>query len=98
MATASSLKQPFHPALTRKLLQLAGDQKEKKRISNEALIAAGELLRIFVAEARHRAAIEAECETESDIKEDIEGSEVHKAKIQPHHITRIAAELLMDYS
>jgi CENP-S associating Centromere protein X len=39
-------------------------QPPHPRISNEAVLAAGELLRLFVLETRHRASIDAECEQE----------------------------------
>lgn len=87
MTTDDSSASPFHPALTRQLLKKG---EKPPRITNEALMAAGELLRLFVAEARHRASIEAECETE--------GAGDDTVVIQPHHITKVAAELLMDFS
>jgi hypothetical protein len=98
MASEDADKTPFHPALARKLLQLrlaSNDSKQQKKISNEALVAAGELLKIFVTEARNRAAVEAECENEG--KEGTNDDD-NKVLIQPHHISKIAAELLMDFS
>jgi len=112
-------QQPFHPALTRRLIQAGaspssagsggagGNQKQQqpKRISTEALLAAGELLRLFVCEARHRAGIEAECEKEAAVGSTTlatsgQGMKAGKdvVQIQPHHISKIAAELLMDFS
>lgn len=86
-------KPAFHPGLVRQVVRQASG--EKVRITNEALVAIGELLRVFVIEARHRAGIEAECEKEgaADGKANDD-----KATIKPHHITRVAAELLMDFS
>jgi hypothetical protein len=74
--------QRFDPNLVRKLLQFRPaqtprtstlqnqlqqqQQQAPPRISNEAVLAAGELLRLFVLETRHRASIEAECEQEGE--------------------------------
>lgn len=44
-----------------------------QRISNDAVAAATELLRLFIVEARQRAAVEAECEQE------VEGTSTWKA-------------------
>ena len=94
--------EPFHASLTRALIQsslAAGkDQQSTKRITNEAMVAAGEVLRLFVQEARHRAGIEAECEQEGAMNDE---SDKHASSIIPvraDHITKIAAELLMDFS
>lgn len=85
----------FHPALVRKLL-LVGSQEEtpKMRLSNEASHMAGELLKSFVREAHERASIEAECEQESSL----ELRSTDNIEIQAHHVAKIAAELLMDFS
>jgi hypothetical protein len=91
----------FHSGLTRKLILSQGDKEQPKRISNEALLAAGEILRIFVQECRHRAGIEAEieaeCEQEAETKENV-NAESGKVSIRADHITKVAAELLMDFS
>lgn len=98
--------EPFHPSLTRKLIQAnlaAGKDHQtassNKRITNEAIVAAGEVLRLFVQEARHRAEIEAECEQEGAMNDE---SDKHDASstipVRADHITKIAAELLMDFS
>lgn len=120
---------PFHPALVRKLVQSASATGSRtttardedsnntnnapKRMTPEAMLLAGELLRLFVLEARQRAAIEAECEREGSTElagsglverqagENEEGSldgATSIMVIQPHHITKVAAELLMDFS
>jgi hypothetical protein len=87
----------FHGGLTRKLILSQGGKEQPKRVSNEAVLAAGELLRIFVQEARHRAGIEAECEEEAGTTE--KGNGVSgKVSIRADHITKVAAELLMDFS
>lgn len=88
----------FQIGLTRKLIQSRqGSNKEQpKRISNEAVLAAGELLRIFVLEARHRAGIVAECEQEAVETSSRVGGE--KISIRADHVTKIAAELLLDFS
>jgi hypothetical protein len=91
--------QPFHPALTKKLLLARGGKEPPKRITNEAVLVTGELLRLFVKEARHRAAIEAECEKEGATVSTVEGSSQNgKILIRADHITKVAAELLMDFS
>jgi hypothetical protein len=116
----------FQSGLTRKLLLSHGDKEQPKRISNEAVLAAGELLRIFVLgkfadstsrgaggvqcnflsgflfgwlqEARHRAGIEAECEQEAGTTTENMNAEGGKVSIRADHITKVAAELLMDFS
>jgi vacuolar-type H+-ATPase subunit H len=92
----------MEPALTKKLLL---QKQPKQRISNEAIVTANELLRLFVVEARQRASIEAECEDEAVLDngdslsdDDEHGSETRTVKIRADHITKIAAELLMDFS
>lgn len=103
---------PFHPSLVQQILQSSiGDGSENKmssRFSEEALIAAGEVLRLFVQEAWHRANIEAECDHEGTMSDNDEeqkrNSSVVAAErhsiipVRPDHITKIAAELLMDFS
>jgi hypothetical protein len=87
----------FQSGITRKLILSHGDKEQPKRISNEAVLAAGELLRVFVQEARHRAGIEAECEQEAETTENV-NAESGKVSIRADHITKVAAELLMDFS
>ncbi len=86
-----SSKEPFHAGLTKKLV-LA---KDGKRITNEAVLLTGELLRTFVHTLHQKAAVEAECEKESCIDESVSAGDA--VVIQPHHITKVAAEQLMDY-
>jgi hypothetical protein len=94
-----STPQPFDPGLTKKLLLARGGTEQPKRITNEAVLVTGELLRIFVKEARHRANIEAECEKEGATVSTVEGSsQSGKILIRADHITKVAAELLMDFS
>lgn len=75
---------------------------KRRRISPEAVVAAGELLRQFVTTARHRAGIEAECEMEGTeiIQTELESKNpaTNKCLIRADHITKIAGELLMDFS
>jgi hypothetical protein len=90
--------EPFHPALTRKLIL---QPNEPKRVTNEALQAAGHLLRLFVQEARHRAGIEAECENEgasNDQSGTVDDNERGSIPVRADHISKIAVELLMDFS
>lgn len=105
--------EPFHPSLTRQLIQTyissGGDPTNVSdasrninvSITDEALIAAGEVLRLFVLEARYRAGIEAECEHEGgEIADNEDQSEkaTTDIPIRADHITKIAADLLMDFS
>jgi CENP-S associating Centromere protein X len=103
--------EPFHPALTRKLLQehlRSSSSGSTKKISTEALVAAGEVLRCFVQEVHHRAGIEAECEHESaacqreSVARDVhdnEGSSCTKSiPITADHIVKAVGEVLMDFS
>jgi len=106
---------PFHPALTRKLLQSpssavvsAADGQQQstsnKRITNEAIVAASEVLQIFVQEARHRAGIEAECEQEgrmvlgNEDDDDDEKASTKKPQVSASHIAKIAADMLLEFS
>lgn len=96
----------IEPALTKKLLLL---RHSKQRVSGDAALLSSELLRLFVLEARNRAAVEAECEVEGDIDgNDMDDdstddklnslSRTQGVAVRAHHITKIAAELLMDFS
>ena len=82
----------INTALVRELVLKQG--KDSKRFTKEAATATSELLRLFILEARNRASIEAECETEGNLDENGDG----KALIRADHITKIAAELLMDFT
>jgi hypothetical protein len=115
---ASDRENPFHPSLVRQMIQEsrptgnnADGTNEHVNITNEGLVAAGEVLRLFVQEAYHRATIEAECEYEGVVDDSIttfncdRGSKtgnqiraIATAPIRADHITKIAAELLMDFS
>ena len=90
----------FNPALARKLLHehnaCAGGRKGKRKVSNEAAIATGELLRLFVHEALNRASIEAECEQEGSSNAQGDGDTT--ILIRPDHITKISADMLMDFT
>ena len=95
---------PFHPGLVKKLILGRGDQPPK-RITNEAVHATSELLRLFVHEAKHRAGIEAECEKEGAADQTGDGIEASdknggddRVLIRADHITKVAAELLMDFA
>ena len=108
---------PFHPSLVRQMIQAsrpfgnnADSINENHKVTQEALVAAGEVLRLFVQEAYHRASIEAECEYEGVVDDTITNYECDRsvtgdhtcaittAPIRADHITKIAAELLMDFS
>mmetsp|Transcript_28611 Transcript_28611/g.63610 ORF Transcript_28611/g.63610 Transcript_28611/m.63610 type:complete len:130 (-) Transcript_28611:180-569(-) len=54
--------QTLEPGLVRKLLLR---RHPDQRYGNDTIVAATELLRLFIVEARQRAAIEAECEAET---------------------------------
>jgi CENP-S associating Centromere protein X len=90
----------------------AGNNKPLK-MTNEAVLATAELLMLFVVEARGRAAVEAECEAEgagtaasacrkSDASDDDDDDDAKgagsKVLIGAHHITKLAAELLLEFS
>lgn len=105
----------FPVELTRQLLKLAdestgddddddGDRREsssKMRITNEALVAASELLRLFISEARHRAGIEAECDHEGavdqDGRESNDNGQADSIVVRADHIAKTAAELVLDF-
>lgn len=109
MAPFPEPEPPFGAALTRRLilssLAMADGEGEGHggpvRISADAVALAAELLRLFVAEAQHRAGILAECEQEAAVAPDADGAEAGATtavRIDAHHITQIAAELLMDFT
>mmetsp|Transcript_5909 Transcript_5909/g.10790 ORF Transcript_5909/g.10790 Transcript_5909/m.10790 type:complete len:108 (+) Transcript_5909:48-371(+) len=83
--------------LTRQCLQL---HHPNQRISNDAIELTSEFLKMFVVEARRRAAIEAECETGVEIidEEGDTNSKTKTVEIRADHIAKIAAELLLDLS
>jgi len=81
-------------ALVRELVVKQGKGKDSKRCSKDAVAAAGELLRLFILEARNRASIEAECEPDASVETTADG----KTRIRADHVAKIAAELLMDFS
>ncbi|KAI2498996.1 hypothetical protein MHU86_15500 [Fragilaria crotonensis] len=89
MITSTS-KATITDSLARKLVLI---RHPKQKISNEAIQLTAELLRVFILEARNRASVEAECETEAKLEEDDSSEGV---RIKAHHITKIAAELLLD--
>ena len=88
------------------------NNKNGRRLTSEAVVAASEVLRLFVQEARHRAGILAECEHEGrcqdnddDNNDDDDDNSASAAPpkvkgpvVGADHIARIAAELLMDFS
>jgi hypothetical protein len=55
MTMTEAASTTMEPALTKKLLL---QKQPKQRISNDAIVTANELLRLFVVEARQRASIE----------------------------------------
>lgn len=86
----------LNPNLTRKLLQL---KNPNQRFKSDAILAAGELIRLLIVEARNRAAIEVMCE--QDMREMEHNDNTTKSPdvcIESEHIMRITAELLMDFS
>lgn len=90
------------------LAAVSGSEKsagKPLKMTNDAVLAAAELLRLFVVEARGRAAVEAECEAEGagaarvgDSPNGEDGASGGKVLIGAHHITKLAAELLMEFS
>ncbi|CAJ1929122.1 unnamed protein product [Cylindrotheca closterium] len=63
-----------------------------KRIPNDTAKAISELLRIFVVETQARASVEAECDAVED------AANGGLANIRADHITKVAVELLLDFS
>lgn len=57
------LSDKLEPSLVRKLLMR---RHPNQRFSNDAVVAATELIRKFIVETRERAAMEAECEADTD--------------------------------
>mmetsp|Transcript_7362 Transcript_7362/g.11589 ORF Transcript_7362/g.11589 Transcript_7362/m.11589 type:complete len:129 (+) Transcript_7362:34-420(+) len=108
-STSSSSSPPtISASLTRQLLQL---HHSTQRFHSDAISTSSELLRLFIIEARRRAAIEAECESEvlcigqsqnSDNNDDgVIGERKRRRRrveIRAEHVAKIAAELLMDLS
>lgn len=89
----TTLKEAFHPDLVRKLMATHTDT----RVSSEALVAIGELLRLFVSEAKDRASVEAECDHEVNV--DTTAEPVNSSiPIRPDHVTKIAADLIFDFA
>jgi len=109
--SSSSSPPPIIPAsLTRQLLQL---HHPNQRYNNDAIFASCELLRLIIIEARRRAAIEAECESEVSLcvleeeasqnsenndDDSVMGNRRRRVEIRAEHVAKIAAELLMDLS
>ncbi len=105
-SSSSSPPPTVPPSLTRQLLTL---HHPNQKFTNDAITLSSELLRLFIIEARRRAAIEAECESElstmmDDDDNDSDDSETEKnnkrrvVQIRADHIAKVAAELLMDLS
>ncbi|KAL7531187.1 hypothetical protein ACHAXR_003886 [Thalassiosira sp. AJA248-18] len=69
-ADADAATTTIPSSITKQCLQL---HHPDQRFSNEAVELSSELLRMFVVEARRRAAIEAECEAETKIDPSTEG-------------------------
>ena len=72
-------------SLTRQLLQL---HHPNQRYNNDAITASSELLRLLIIEARRRAAIEAECESEVRrlrIDDDGDSSPSQSSKVMDDH-------------
>ena len=91
----------LEPSLVRKLL---ARRHPDQRFHNDAILAASELIRRFVLEARERAAVEAECEADT-ADDDVFGSGTGGAKetgtitsIKKEHIVRVACEMLLDFT
>mmetsp|Transcript_4233 Transcript_4233/g.5576 ORF Transcript_4233/g.5576 Transcript_4233/m.5576 type:complete len:105 (-) Transcript_4233:471-785(-) len=104
MATKKSSK-GFSNSLVKKLVLFNSTaavdnvaNKSNQRISNDATLAAGELLRLFVVEARNRASLLAECEQEGEAMMAATKSGKNQISIRSDHVTQVAAELLMDFS
>ena len=86
------LSDQLEPSLVRRLLTR---RHPDQRFHNDAVLAATELIRRFILEARERAAVEAECE--ADI---VGGAEEAGTitSIKKDHILRVASEMLLDFT
>ena len=95
-SSSSSSPPTISASLTRQLLQL---HHPNQRYTNDALSTSAELLRLIIIEAQRRAAIEAECESEVYVghSQNSDGDD-GRVEIRAEHVTKIAAELLMDLS
>mmetsp|Transcript_23503 Transcript_23503/g.55343 ORF Transcript_23503/g.55343 Transcript_23503/m.55343 type:complete len:106 (+) Transcript_23503:100-417(+) len=72
-----------------------------KRVTPDAAAAISEALRLFLVDAHHRASIEAECDDECGVDDDDDKNKSAldgRTAIKANHATRIAADLLMDFS
>mmetsp|Transcript_13131 Transcript_13131/g.33104 ORF Transcript_13131/g.33104 Transcript_13131/m.33104 type:complete len:107 (-) Transcript_13131:1588-1908(-) len=69
-----------------------------KRVPPEAAEAISEALRLFISEAHRRASIEAECDDEGEFRSMNETKDNSHTPIDAQHVTRIAGDLLMDFS
>jgi CENP-S associating Centromere protein X len=98
---------PTFPAgLVRQLMLSCNEQEHHgmrhtpTRMSAEAVDATAELLRMLVMETCRRASIEAECDQEenADFNSSPHGRRRDQAvpAIQPEHVSKIAADLLLD--
>ena len=96
--SSANASQAFHPALVRKLVTMHIEEDPEKgagtlpSLTSEASELIGELLKRFVLEARSRATMEAEIEQEASVDD---GNAI---QVRSDHCTKIAAEMLMDYS
>ena len=95
------LSDQLEPSLVQKLL---ARRHPDQRFHNDAILAASELIRRFILEARERAAVEAECEADT-ADDDVFGSGTGGAKeagtitsIKKEHIVRVACEMLLDFT
>mmetsp|Transcript_41927 Transcript_41927/g.121181 ORF Transcript_41927/g.121181 Transcript_41927/m.121181 type:complete len:108 (+) Transcript_41927:126-449(+) len=71
----------------------------EKRVANDTAAAISEVIRMFVIEARARASIEAECDLEGGVDDENENNAAsNMVSIRADHITKVAAEMLMDFS
>ncbi|KAL9178293.1 hypothetical protein ACHAXT_001721 [Thalassiosira profunda] len=88
-------------SLTKQCLQL---HHPDQKLTNEAVELSAEFLRLFIVEARRRAAIEAECEAEAEVDPidnhmtDDDAPVKKPIEIRADHVAKIAAELLLDLS
>eukprot|EP00934_Nitzschia_sp_Nitz4_P001306 Nitzschia sp. Nitz4//scaffold62_size106224//103856//104234//NITZ4_004375-RA/size106224-snap-gene-0.120-mRNA-1//1//CDS//3329555913//1306//frame0 len=94
-STRHNTNKSIPPEVCKKLLKYHGCDK---RVTNNAAEGIGEVLRMFIVEARARASIEAECDLEGGLNDDDQADSTNVVSIRADHITKVAAELLMDFS
>jgi len=73
--------------------------KSNKRVSTDTASAISEALRLFLVDAHRRSVVEAECDEDINLQQGHDESDSKaKTPIGANHVTRIAGDILMDFS